>query len=133
MVIDLREKIRKIILNFFLKQINIFILSLIINIVLFALFFCFITPHFQTNDDNMMMEIASGTLTGQPSAYLIYINIIIGKLLVFLYSFLPNINWYPILFYFIHFISMIVIFYSLFSRKKKYIHYICLHINIFSF
>jgi len=114
------------------KPFNIFILSLIINIILFALFFCFISPHFQTNDDNAMMDIASGVRTGQPSEYLIFINVIVGKLLVFLYSAFTNINWYPSLFYFIHFVSITVIFYCLLVKNKN-IYSISIYLLMFSF
>ena len=120
------------ILNYLSKPYNIFLLSLIINIILFALFFCFISPHFQTNDDSAMMDIASGVRTGQPSEYLIFINVIVGKLLVFLYSTFANINWYPILFYFIHFISTTVILYC-FLIKNKNIFSISIYLLIFSF
>jgi len=131
MFINFIEKIKKIKPNLSLEKVDTLILSLAINIILFALFFYFVTPRFQTPDDFIMMQIASGRLTGQPSEYLFYSNIIIGKLLVFLYSFLPHINWYPILLYFIHFISMIAIFCSLFSKKKN-IYIISVYLLIFS-
>jgi len=118
--------------NLFSKPIYIFIISIIINAVLFALFFYLITPVFQTNDDIAMMEFASGRTTGQPSEYLIYINVIIGKLLSFLYLNFPKINWYPIFFYFIHFVSLTVILYCL-SLEKRNIYSISIYLLLFSF
>jgi len=116
----------------FSKPVYIFIISIIINSSLFALFFCFITPRFRTNDDIAMMEFASGRVTGQPGEYLVYINIVIGKLLSLLYLGFPEVNWYPVLFYFIHFISMTVIFYCLLLKKKN-IYAVSIYILLFSF
>ncbi len=118
--------------NFFSKPIYVFIISIIINSLLFALFFCFVTPRFRTNDDIAMMEFASGRISGQPGEYLIYINIIIGKLLSFLYLSFPEINWYPVLFYFIHFLSMTVIFYCLLLKKKN-IYAVPIYLLLFCF
>ena len=41
---------------------------------------------FETNDDRIFSEIFSGVLTGQPSAYGIYINYLLGKLISSLFS-----------------------------------------------
>ncbi len=117
---------------FFSKPVYIFIISIIINSLLFTLFFCFITPRFRTNDDIAMMELASGRVTGQPGEYLVYINIVVGKLLSMLYLGFPEINWYPVLFYFIHFISMTVIFYCLLLKKKN-IYAVSIYLLLFAF
>jgi len=119
--------------KFFLSNsFKYFIFPLLINIILFALFFFFATPKYQTNDDNAMEAIASGLRTGQPSEYLIFINVLIGKLLVFLYSNYPALNWYPILFYLIHFISMTIILHCLLS-KKNYTYGLAFYLLIFVF
>lgn len=119
-------------LNFLSKPVNIFIISIVINVILFSLFFYFINPRFETNDDIGMMEIASGLRTGQPSEYLIYINVIVGKLLVLLYSSFPGVNWYPILLYFIHFVSMTAILYCLLLKKRN-IYSISIYLLLFVF
>ena len=106
--------IKKLFLTSPLKYI---ILAILINLLLFTIFFCSITPRYQTNDDNSMEAIASGNRTGQPSEYLIFINVLIGKILVFFYNNFLNINWYPVLFYLLHFLSMTVICYCLILKK----------------
>lgn len=118
--------------HLFSKPIYIFIISVSINVLLFTLFFCFISPRFQTNDDIAIMEFAAGMRTGQPSEYLIYINVIIGKLLSFLYLNFPFVNWYPIFFYLIHFISMTIILYC-FLLNKKNIYGVLIFLLVFSF
>ncbi len=108
------------------------ILAILINLLLFSLFFCFITPRYQSNDDSTMEGIASGIRTGQPSEYLVFIDILIGKLLVFLYSNLININWYPVLFYLLHFISMSIMCFCLLLRKK-FLPGLAFYLLIFAF
>lgn len=90
---------------------NIFLLSLGINIILFSIFFIFVHPAFGSNDDIAMMTFASGLYSGAPSEYLIYINVLMGMLMKFLYINFPQLNWYPILFYLFHFASMVAILY----------------------
>ncbi|MFA5014478.1 MAG: hypothetical protein WC549_02925, partial [Actinomycetota bacterium] len=118
--------------SLFSKPIYIFIISVSINALLFTLFFCFVSPRFQTNDDIAIMEFAAGMRTGQPSEYLVFINVIIGKLFLLLYLNFPGINWYPIFFYLIHFISMTVILYC-FLLKKKNIYGVLIFLLLFSF
>lgn len=49
---------------------------------------------FETNDDVTMNSLAAGARTGNYSQYLIFSNIIIGKMLRWLYTETENINWY---------------------------------------
>lgn len=62
--------------------------------LLFLAFLSLLTLNFETNDDPMMMFIASGALTLQPDAHLQCINILIGFLLKGLYAAVPGVNWY---------------------------------------
>lgn len=118
--------------SFLSRPVSIFIISILINVILFTLFFYFVTPHFQTNDDPVIMEFASGARIGQPSEYLMYINVIIGKFLQILYLNFPGINWYPVFFYLIHFISMTTILYCFLLRKKN-IYGFLIYLLLFSF
>ncbi len=99
-------------------------LSLILNLVLFTLFFAAFSPHYQTNDDRSMMGIASGSRPGGPSEYLIFINVIIGHILKFLYISLPDFNWYAIVFYALHFIALTAILYVLLKKNRSFYIYV---------
>src|SRR5690242_9058798 len=50
----------------------------LVNALLFTLFFSFITPGYQTDDDLGMQWIASGVFTGHPSEHLLFSNFILG-------------------------------------------------------
>jgi hypothetical protein len=92
---------------------NILVVSLILNTLLFSIFFLFMNPAFETGDDVGMMFTASGIRTGEPSEYLIYTNILIGKILKFMYMYVSSINWYSVYLYLTHFLAMLVICYSI--------------------
>lgn len=92
-----------------LKKLKIFIfeeietqhLSLFQSILLFlfcilelTLILLFVPISFAGNDDTAMNAIASGAMTGKPSEFLLFSNIIIGHILSFLFSTTTNINWY---------------------------------------
>ena len=49
---------------------------------------------FDNNDDQTMLAINSGMLTGIASPYSFYSNIIIGKWIACFFQFLPTFNWY---------------------------------------
>lgn len=53
-----------------------------------------------------MSRVASGYYTGSPSEYLVYTNVVIGKVLKTLYTYEQNIDWYSVYLYSIHFLSM---------------------------
>lgn len=90
-----------------------------IGVLSFFLLLCILTLSYETNDDVIMMFISSGTLTNNPSEYLVFINIIIGKLLKFLYNTFPTLNWYSYFMVFIHFISSTVILISYVYKKER--------------
>ncbi len=69
-------------------------------IALGAVWLCFALPgaiRFDTGDDPAMELLACGDVTGHPSEYLIFINVLIGLLLKGLYLLAPPIPWYPLL------------------------------------
>ena len=125
----IKDALKKFIL-FFSK--HRFLFSLLINGILFSLFFLFFTPRFAINDDPAMMSIASGELLGEPNEHLIFINVIIGHFLKFMYTVLPQLNWYILLFYFCHFVAMTVIFY-VFLRNSLTLCNLLLYFLLFVF
>jgi|GEM_PF-5090533 len=92
-------------------------LSLILNILLFGIFFLWMNPAFETVDDVGMMLTSSGVRTGEPSEYLTFPSVVIGKILKHLYLQVPRINWYPVYLYSIHFLSMLVILYAILKLR----------------
>ena len=98
--------------------------SVILNIFLFGTFFLFFTPRFESNDDISMMEIASGNFHGGPNEFLIFINIIIGNLMKYLYTVMPLYNWYVILLYMIQFIAMVIVFYIFLKHSSTAYNYL---------
>ncbi len=111
---------------------NRFLFAILTNMILFALFFVFFTPIFAINDDPAMMRIASGARTGEPSEYLIFINVIIGHFLKLFYTLFPQLNWYVIIFYLVHFISMVAVLY-VFLRNAFSLKNILLFLLLFVF
>ncbi|MCI2989274.1 hypothetical protein LV832_17895 [[Clostridium] innocuum] len=67
----------------------------IINLILLIQCLILNTPYNETNDDTGMRALASGAY-GDSGGYLVFINIIIGKGLTFLYNVFPSINWYTL-------------------------------------
>jgi len=71
--------------------------SAMVALTLFVLLF--LQPTYQTNDDAAMRMTASGLRTGAPSEYLIHINILVGRVLKFLYETSPAVHWYDVYLY----------------------------------
>ena len=95
------------------------VVAIAINAVLFSLTFLLVTLMYETNDDVVMMMYASGLLGGQPSEYLVFINILIGKLLALLYWHAPGVNWYTVFFLASHFTAMVALAYAFLSRGRR--------------
>lgn len=74
--------------------------ALLTILALTAVWLCFAVPGaicFDVGDDPAMEMLASGYVTGHPSEYLIFINVLIGLLLKGLYLLVPQMPWYPLL------------------------------------
>lgn len=64
---------------------------------------------FEDNDDVTMAWIASGIYSGMPDCHVVFINAIWGQLLAWLYSWLPAVEWYSVLFAVLQVFSMTII------------------------
>jgi hypothetical protein len=95
-----------------------FFLLLIGNIFFFILFAYFLPIRFEENDDVVMLLFASGKYSGNPEPHLVFINYIYGLFLKFLYSIIPGIEWYTIIFSLIHILFLSVISWSILTNKK---------------
>ena len=57
--------------------------------------FCFLLchPHFENNDDFGLLGVVSGFF-GECDPHMVFTNVLLGKVLVFLYSLCHSFNWY---------------------------------------
>lgn len=92
---------------------------LAVNIAYFALMAKVLPMQFEENDDVMMTMIANGTYSGTPDYHLVYINVIYGKVLAWLYSLTTAIEWYTLAFVMLHILSMTVLSYSLLTTPNR--------------
>ena len=74
---------------------------------------------FEENDDVMMCMIANGTYTGTPDFHLVYINVIYGWVLTFLYRLTTSVEWYTLSFAVLHVLSMTVLTYCVWTTAKR--------------
>ncbi|WP_242157540.1 hypothetical protein [Aestuariivivens sediminis] len=75
------------------KNINKLLLFAIC-LIEFALIMASLPVYFELNDDTGMNAIASGAVSGSPSEFLLFTNVIIGYLLKFFFTYVPTVNWY---------------------------------------
>ena len=66
----------------------------ILGVLLYFVFFHII---YEQNDDLAMQFIANGYFTGTPDFHLVFINVIIGHFLSFLYTHFLGVEWYSLL------------------------------------
>jgi hypothetical protein len=78
----------------------------LINFIFISLSVYLLPISFETNDDAMMMLLASGQYTGKPEVFLVFINVIYGYLLSAFYQLLPSFSWYTIFFLALHYFSL---------------------------
>ena len=86
----------KIVLHNHLKENSVksTLLHFIICLFEITLVVSLLPIYFELNDDTGMNAIVSGAISGSPSEYLMFTNIIIGYLLKFLFTYIPSVNWY---------------------------------------
>lgn len=60
---------------------------------------------FATNDDTTMLAIAAGGYGGRPSPYVVNIHFIIGYILKTLYTVIPDVNWFTVLYFVMYFLA----------------------------
>lgn len=72
--------------------------------------YCITGICFETNDDRLITEILSGSMTGEPNACVVYINYLLMAPLSWLYRICPGVPWYGgmlVLLLFLAFFAMI--------------------------
>lgn len=86
---------------------NVILKNCIINFA-FMVLFLLLGPVFEENDDVGIERIASGFFD-EPSSFLVFSNIILGKILSTLYKIIPSIKWYVVLMYCIIYFSFCIV------------------------
>ncbi|MCR5050397.1 MAG: hypothetical protein K6A36_04870 [Paludibacteraceae bacterium] len=109
------EKIRKIVQC----RWGMFGVVLLFNIAYFALMSVVLPLQYEENDDVMMCMIANGTYSGTPDYHLVYINVLYGRALVWLYGLTNSIEWYTLTFTILHILSMSIIVCSLLRTENR--------------
>lgn len=101
------------------KRLSPLLISCLISLSFFAIFFIVFTPTFETNDDFMMKYIINGSYTGTPESRVVFINTILSHSLSFLYTYVPFIDWYSGTWYTTLFISFLTLLYTAVSSLKQ--------------
>lgn len=85
----------------------------------FALMAALLPIQFEENDDIVMAMIANGTYSGSPDGHLVYINVIYGAVLAFLYGLTRAVEWYTLAFAALHVLSMSVLVYCILTTENR--------------
>jgi hypothetical protein len=95
-------------------------LAMMVNVALFGLFLTFGASTYEVNDDTVMQGIASGFYSGHPDEHLVFTNVIIGRVLRFLYEGWPDYNWYRAYLLGVHFAALTAIAFVILRRRRTY-------------
>ena len=71
-----------------------FFIAALITVVAFVLVLLFCDIKYETGDDPIVDAILSGAYTGEYNPYMLFSNVLLGYVLVFLYSHTGYISWY---------------------------------------
>lgn len=107
-------------------------IAFFIVLLMYCIAFVFFNPFFQSGDDVAMQMIANGMVGGSPEERLVFINVIIGYLLKYLYVNYYIIEWYSLFIIIFNFSSLLIIF-NFILKKYKLVHQIILFVFFFYF
>ncbi len=137
---NLKQKINSIIFNTFpkietdpaLDSKKGFKKVVLISLIEFIFLLLLYPLSYEVSDDFIMNSIASGAISGEPSVFLIFTNVIIGGILKVFYSIIPNINWYTVYMLGSLFIGYTVIQYSFYKLRTTPALRIIRHMLVFT-
>ena len=90
-----------------------------INLFFFLLIVFSCDMKYEVSDDFIMASIMSGAYGDAPNPQMIFVNVIIGYLLLPLYYLFPQISWYFVAEVFLIFVSSTTVTYVLFEKLEK--------------
>jgi hypothetical protein len=109
-----------------------FLRMAVVTLLQIALVVALLPVIFENNDDPQMNSIVSGALTGEPLEYIIFSNILIGKMLKFFYELAPTVNWYGRYLIFSFYLGYTALQYAFWKIKGSRRSKIVRHLFIFS-
>ena len=95
------------------------LIVLALNTACFALLAAVLPMGYEENDDIIMAMIANGSYSGVPDFHLVYINVLYGRVLAFLYSLTTAVEWYTLSFAVLHILSMSVLSYCIWTTPHR--------------
>lgn len=98
-----------------------FIIAFVLNLIFLLLVLIFCDLKYEVSDDFVMASILSGAYGDAPNPHMIFVNILIGYLLIPLYVAFPQISWYFIAQIILIFLSSVSITWLLFQKSDKQI------------
>ena len=104
--------------NIYDKYSKSYLFALLMNAFVLFFYLYYFYPHYDTNDDHALKSIVIGT-SGMSDYHMVFINVIIGHLLKWLYSLGLRIDWYDFFLYILVYISLSTITYILLNKKRK--------------
>ena len=130
--------IRRILSFYFIKNLPKLYIAIGLNIFLFLLITLVVHPFFKTNDDTIMWLYVMGkVIVDQPTEYIQFMNVLLGKFLKNIYIYFPSFNWYIVLFYTSLFSSYTYFSYLLQTKfgleKGLLVYFICFFLLGISF
>ena len=99
------------------------LILLVFNILFFIILAIAFPIRYETNDDVFMCWIANGVLGGEPDCHLVFINAIYGVVLKFLYTLVPKIEWYTLLFCLFHIAAVTTLSKAVLDVPQKLVKY----------
>lgn len=117
-----------------LGEISPFAIACIFNAILLGLYYFSGTMKYEVSDDFLMQIMVSGTYSGEPSPYIMFMNPMIGVLLSQLYSLCSAVNWYFYFQVFVIYCSLTSFSYLLLKNgKRPFVTYFFLCVFLFFF
>jgi hypothetical protein len=107
--------------NYIVKKVQSsnLLIAILINSLFLSLIFLFCDVKYEVSDDFVMAAILSGAYGNGPNPQMVFVNVIIGYLLLPFYKLFPEISWYFMLQLFLIFISSCAVTYFLFEKLEK--------------
>lgn len=93
------------------------LVEVLICLVVWIACICLGNVRYESNDDTILNMIAAGAY-GEPSQFILYINIVYGYFLKLLYTVVPAVNWYLWMFLILNFLGVTCISFAFTDELK---------------
>ena len=97
---------------------NLFI-AIGINIIFLSCVLLFCDIKYEVSDDFVMASIMSGAYGGEFNPQLIFVNTVVGYILLPLYHLFPQVSWYLVFQLLLCFFAFVLVTYMLLERNGK--------------